>query len=198
MRDRLQAARLMATEFPEYSTAQGNASDTGKGDRKYRQDLRWSARCVEPAQGTTRNWRAVCAERCKHGSEGGGRKRASNGTSSAPYLTRKRAVWTSTISLFFHFTLVKYMELLGEVRAVLPVWSRACMKMPREPGKNAACLFCSQGKCEGRSPRNAGRHRHHHFALPNLPHVSTATTRFSALLLLFESHGAILLNRQRR
>lgn len=33
MRDRLQAARLMATESPEDSTAWGNAPDRGKGDR---------------------------------------------------------------------------------------------------------------------------------------------------------------------
>src|SRR5258707_10486170 len=65
----------------------------------------------------------MCAERCKHGSEGGGRKRASYGTSSAPYLTQNLAVCTSPIFLFFYFPLVKYMELLGEWRTDLPVFS---------------------------------------------------------------------------
>ena len=38
------------TEFPYYSNAEGNASDKGKGNREYRQDLRWYARCGEPTQ----------------------------------------------------------------------------------------------------------------------------------------------------
>ncbi len=75
MWDRLQAARLMVTEFPEYSNARGNARDRGKGNREYRKDLRWYVKYGWPTQEATRNWRAVCIERCKHGSGRGGWKR---------------------------------------------------------------------------------------------------------------------------
>jgi hypothetical protein len=53
--------------------------------------------------------------------------------------------------------LVKYMELLGEWRTDLPVFSGHVRKMPREPGKNAVCLSGSQGTYQGREQKNTGR-----------------------------------------
>src|SRR5947209_19791516 len=41
--------------------------------------------CQAPPNGNTGNWRAMCAERSKHGSEGGCWKSTSNGNSLAPY-----------------------------------------------------------------------------------------------------------------
>jgi hypothetical protein len=54
---------------------------------------------------------------------------------------QKLVVCTSLIFLFFYFPLVKYIELLGEGRTDLPVFSGHVRKMPREPGTNAVhCL----------------------------------------------------------
>ena len=44
-----------------------------KGGREYCKALGWDARCEEPTQEDAGNWRAVCTERCKHGSGRGGR-----------------------------------------------------------------------------------------------------------------------------
>ena len=63
----------MATQNPEDSNAWGKASDKGKGNREDREDLGWDARCEKPTQEITSNGRAVCAQRCKHGSGRGGR-----------------------------------------------------------------------------------------------------------------------------
>ncbi len=57
----------MVTEPPESPTIQGNAWNRTKGGREYRKKTVMGAKCEKPTRRTERNWRAVCAERCKHG-----------------------------------------------------------------------------------------------------------------------------------
>src|SRR5512135_2003368 len=47
-----------------------------QGGREYHEALGWYVKYVMPTQEIMENWRAVCAERCQHGSGRGGRKRA--------------------------------------------------------------------------------------------------------------------------
>jgi len=56
--------------------------------------------------------------------------------------------------------------------------------------QNAACSFDPSGTYEGSLPKNMGPPWHRRFTRPNIPHVSTAPIRFSALLLLFDSYDA--------
>ncbi len=110
----------------------------------------------------TQYWRAVCAERCKHGSEGGCRKRAIRDTTRRyllagqrdkrhlagilPYLRHSAA--TLLLSLGIHPKVVQ--ELLGhtQISMTMDVYSHVLPGMQQEAMKQLHAALIKQERLE--------------------------------------------------
>jgi len=110
----------------------------------------------------TQYWRAVCAERCKHGSEGGCRKRAVRDTTRRyllagqrdkrhlagilPYLRHSAA--TLLLSLGFHPKVVQ--EVLGhtQISIMMDVYSHVLPGMQQDAMRQLDAALIKQARLE--------------------------------------------------